>query len=174
MFVRPLSLAVGFVGNEMPQRILTFGYEGLSLDAFIARLGEAGVRAVLDVRANPLSRKPGFSKGALSSAVRASGMSYAHLPAVGCPKSVRDRYKRDRDWAAYTQSFLAHLDCQTEALAALAKIARRSPSCLMCFEADFYACHRTYVARAAAQLSGLPVVHLTDRTEIPDLARAAA
>jgi hypothetical protein len=154
----------------MVNRIFTLGYEGLSLEAFIGHLKAAGVRTVLDVRANPLSRKPGFSKSAFSAALHAAGIVYAHLPALGCPKAVRDRYKRDGDWAAYTRGFLAHLDGQAEALAELAQIARHSPSCLVCFEADFNHCHRTFVARSAAKLGGLRVIHLTDRTEIPDVA----
>ena len=59
----------------MANRIFTFGYEGLSLEAFIGRLKAAGVRTVLDVRATPLSRKAGFSKGALSAALRARPIS---------------------------------------------------------------------------------------------------
>ena len=155
--------------------IFTFGYEGLPLEAFIGRLKVTGVQAVLDVRANPLSRKPGFSKTAFSTALHGVGIIYAHVPAMGCPKSIRDRYKRDGDWAAYTRRFLAHLEGETDALAELARTAGRSPSCLICFEADFNRCHRTYVARAAAKLAGLRVIHLTHRTEIPDLtARSAA
>ena len=155
--------------------IFTFGYEGLSLEAFIGRLKVTGVRTVLDVRANPVSRKPGFSKTAFSTALHEVGIIYAHVPAMGCPKPIRDRYKRDGDWAAYTRRFLAHLEGQTDALAELARIAGRSPSCLICFEADFNRCHRAYVARAAAKLAGLRVIHLTDQTEIPDgAARSAA
>jgi uncharacterized protein (DUF488 family) len=155
--------------------IFTFGYEGLPLEAFIGRLKARGVRTVLDVRANPLSRKPGFSKTAFSTALHGVQIIYAHFPVMGCPKPVRDRYKRDGDWAAYTRRFLAHLEGQTDAVAGLARIAGRSPSCLICFEADFNRCHRTYVARAAAKLAGLRVIHLTHRTEIPDLtARSAA
>jgi uncharacterized protein (DUF488 family) len=152
----------------MTDCIFTFGYEGLSLDTFVGRLSSAGVRTVLDVRANPLSRKPGFSKSSFSAALHRAEIVYAHVPAMGCPKPVRDRYKRDSDWSAYTRSFLAHLEDQTEALSELARVAGCSPSYLVCFEADFNRCHRTYVARAAAKLSGHRIIHLTDRTEIPD------
>jgi uncharacterized protein (DUF488 family) len=159
----------------MADRIFTFGYEGLTLEAFIRRLKTAGVRTVLDVRANPLSRKPGFSKRGLSAALKKAGISYEHIPALGCPKPVRDRYKRDSDWSVYTRGFLAHLKGQTESVAELARMAGRSTSCLICFEADFNRCHRTYVARAAATTGGLRVMHVTDRTEIPDVAvRSAA
>ena len=52
--------------SAMTDHIFTFGYESLSLKAFIARLKSARVETVIDVRANPLSRKPGFSKRAPS------------------------------------------------------------------------------------------------------------
>jgi uncharacterized protein (DUF488 family) len=158
-------------GPTIADCIFTFGYEGLSLEAFIGRLKGAGARTVIDVRANPLSRKPGFSKRAFSATLHVADIIYAHIPAMGCPKPVRDRYKRDGDWAAYTRGFLTHLDGQTAALAELARIAGRSPSCLVCFEADYTRCHRTYVARAAGRVDRLPVIHLTDRAEIPDVAR---
>jgi hypothetical protein len=76
---------------------LHFRLQGLPLEAFIGRLKVTGVQAVLDVRANPLSRKPGFSKTAFSTALHGVGIIYAHFPAMGCPKPVRDRYKRDGD-----------------------------------------------------------------------------
>ena len=82
----------------MADQIVTFGYEGLSLDAFIARLKAAGVQTVFDVRANPLSRKPGFSKRGFAAALNEAGPAYVHLPAMGCPKPVRDRYKQDGNW----------------------------------------------------------------------------
>ena len=45
--------------------LYTAGYEGLTIDAFIARLKQAGIDRVLDVREYPLSRKKGFSKKCL-------------------------------------------------------------------------------------------------------------
>jgi uncharacterized protein (DUF488 family) len=158
----------------MADRIVTFGYEGLSLDVFIARLKAAGVKTVIDVRANPLSRKRGFSKRGLAAALNEASLAYVHMPAMGCPKSVRDRYKRDGNWSAYTRGFLAYLQGQAQSIAALAESARASLSCLICFEADFERCHRTFVARAAAAYADLRVTHLTDRTEIPDAAARSA
>jgi uncharacterized protein (DUF488 family) len=45
---------------------------------------------------------------------------------------------------------------------------------LVCFEADYNFCHRTFVARAAATLRGMRVVHLTDRAAVVDLQLSAA
>ncbi len=159
----------------MQTRVYTFGYEGLTLEAFIARLKAARVETVIDVRANPLSRKRGFSKRGLAGALENAGLTYRHAPAMGCPKPVRDRYKRDGDWTAYTQGFLAHLAGQSAELARVVEIAKASSSCFICFEADFNRCHRTFVARAAMRCASFNLAHLTAQTVIPDsVARPAA
>lgn len=63
--------------------IYTAGYEGLSIDAFIARLKQAQIDKVLDVREYPLSRKPGFSKKAFAQCLADAGIAYEHsLPWV--------------------------------------------------------------------------------------------
>ena len=129
--------------------LYTFGYEGLTPEAFVARLKRAGVRTVLDVRQLPLSRKPGFSKRILATTLHDAGILYAHVPALGCPPAIRRRYKANRSWPLYVRSFTAHLAHQQEAIAELARIAKKTTACLVCFEADFNLCHRNIVARAA-------------------------
>ncbi|MCA6124658.1 DUF488 domain-containing protein [Bradyrhizobium sp. WSM 1704] len=159
----------------MNREIFTFGYEGLSVERFVARLRSAMIETVIDVRANPLSRKPGLSKRALAEHLSNAEIKYVHLVEMGCPKSVRDRYKADRDWTAYTRGFLDYIADQEEAVARVASIAEQSRSCLICFEADFNYCHRTFVARAAAPALNANVVHLTTIASIVDrIARVAA
>ena len=63
--------------------IYTAGYEGLSIDAFIARLKQAQIDKVLDVREYPLSRKPGFSKKAFAQCLADAGIAYEHSPPLG-------------------------------------------------------------------------------------------
>jgi uncharacterized protein (DUF488 family) len=152
----------------MVSEIQTGGYEGLSVGEFVERLVSAGTKTVIDVRANPLSRKPGLSKNALAKNLEAAGIAYLHAPKMGCPKPIRDRYKFDRDWAAYTKEFLAYLSKQGDAVALVAAVAARSKSCIVCFEADFNFCHRTFVARAVARVAGMRVTHLTDQKVISD------
>lgn len=148
--------------------LFTFGYEGVSIDAFVPRLGEVDVRTVLDVRQLPLSRKRGFSKNALMAALHEADIAYAHLPALGCPRPIRDRYKADGDWPAYAKAFGAYLAKQGDALAEVSEIAGKTSVCLVCFEADFNRCHRSIVARAVARLGSRCVTHLTIKGEIPD------
>ena len=148
--------------------LFTFGYEGLDIDAFVARACGAGVKMIVDVRELPLSRKKGFSKSSFRAALAAVGIAYVHMPAAGCPKPIRDRYKADDDWAAYTRGFLAYIATQDSTIRELVKIAKATTACLVCFEADHTTCHRTYVARAARSVGGPSVLHLTSRTAFPD------
>lgn len=160
---------------KRPRYLYTAGYEAMTSEAFIGRLAAEAIRTLVDVRALPLSRKPGFSKTALSKLLADRGIGYLHMPSLGCPKSVRDRYKLDRDWTQYTASFMEHLAGQQAAIAELAKIGSTTTAALMCFEADPAQCHRTFVARAVSQAGAPPVAHITARTVIPELAcRAAA
>jgi uncharacterized protein (DUF488 family) len=140
--------------------IFTIGYEGASPDAFLRRLTEAGVCVVVDVRDLPLSRKPGFSKTALSASLERSGVGYRHVRDLGCPKPIRDRYRADGDWDSYTEAYMEHLRGQQPALAELGRLCATAPAALLCYEADPNQCHRTYVARAVARLTDGIVAHI--------------
>jgi uncharacterized protein (DUF488 family) len=151
-----------------PSNLYTFGYEGLDIESFITRVNKAGARWIVDVRELPLSRKRGFSKSAFREHLEAAGIRYVHASALGCPRHIRERYRRDGDWAAYTRAFLAYLDTQRTAVRDVARLASHSTVCLVCFEADYTMCHRTFVARAAYR-EGAPMVrHLNARTIVAD------
>jgi len=140
--------------------LYTIGYEGASIGAFVERLRDAAVDAIVDVRELPLSRKRGFSKHVLADRLRDAGIGYLHMRGLGCPRPIRTRYRNDGSWSRYTRDFLAHLAIQREPLESLVAVSRDRVCCLLCFEADFNACHRTYVARAAHDAGAPPVVHL--------------
>jgi uncharacterized protein (DUF488 family) len=152
---------------KMAATLFTIGYEGLSMDRFIAQLKAAGVRRVVDVRELPLSHKPGFSKRALSRALEGAGLAYEHIPALGCPRPIRNRYRADKNWPAYARAFRAHLAKQSDTVRDLAQSARTATACLLCFEANHDRCHRTFVAEGAASASNLRVVHLSCYAESP-------
>jgi uncharacterized protein (DUF488 family) len=154
--------------------IYTVGYEGLALEEFLQQLRRARVQIVVDVRDVPLSRKRGFSKTALAAALDAAGMKYLHVRSLGCPKPIRDQYRANRDWKAYTAAFMDHLRKQGVAVGQLAAVCKGSAAALLCYEADAGFCHRTYVARAAAAISGGNVLHIGAAGVTPDRAIAAA
>jgi len=157
-----------------PKHLYTTSYEGQDIEGFLKRLRETGVKTLVDVRELPLSRKAGFSKRALAEALTINGIAYAHMPQLGCPKAIRDRYKVDGNWARYTLDFDKYLETQAAAVTELAHIAGATTTTLLCFEADFDRCHRTFVARAAVEAGAPAIAHITARTTIPELPRRAA
>src|SRR5436190_8037431 len=86
-----ISRAVSLQSPRYPavMRIFTIGYEGATMDEFLAVLKAAGVERLIDVRALPLSRRPGFSKSPLRAALEQAGIEYVHLKALGTPAEGR-------------------------------------------------------------------------------------
>lgn len=72
------------------KHLYTVGYEGVDLDEFIATLKTFGIKQIIDVRDLPLSRKRGFSKNALASALAEAGVKYLHVKSLGDPKPGRE------------------------------------------------------------------------------------
>ena len=132
-------------------RIFTIGYEGTTLPEFIAALKRAGVRRVIDVRALPLSRRPGFSKTALSGALNEAGMEYVHLKALGTPSDGRAAARAGRH-ADMARIYAGQLELP-EAIAQGAQmlaLAREEPTALLCMEREPAHCHRTLLLKAVA------------------------
>lgn len=140
--------------------LFTIGYEGRALDDVLGKLHANRIDMVVDVRALPLSRKRGFSKKALAAALNQVGIAYEHRVALGTPKSIRARYKRDHDVAALTTQFKKYLAGQTHSLLELIDLVKGKRACLLCFEADPALCHRSLVAEGARKLGGPAAKHL--------------
>lgn len=139
--------------------IYTIGYEATTMADFLAALTAAGVRRVIDVRALPLSRRPGFSKSSLAASLAETGIDYVHLKALGTPKRGRDAAKKG-DVATLTAVYDEQLELP-EAQAAAARmldLASEMPSALLCYERDPCHCHRTLLLAAVGE--GRAVVDL--------------
>ncbi|MBL6457472.1 DUF488 domain-containing protein [Belnapia sp. T6] len=141
--------------------LFTIGYEDMVPARLIETLRGAGVTTLVDVRALANSRKPGFAKTALSTALAEAGIGYQHVKALGTPAEGRAavRAGRPAEMRRIFGDHLAGLEAQA-ALAGLADQARRETVCLLCLEADPARCHRTLVAEAVAATSGVAVTHL--------------
>jgi len=140
-------------------RIFTIGYEGTTVPEFIAALRNAGVERVIDVRALPLSRRPGFSKTALRGALGEAGIEYVHLKALGTPAEGRAAARAGRH-ADLERIYAGQLELP-EAMAQSAQmleLVREKPSALLCMEREPAHCHRTLLIDAVAANS--TVVHL--------------
>jgi uncharacterized protein (DUF488 family) len=141
--------------------LFTIGYEGTSLGRVLAALRGAGVTHLVDIRAVPQSRKPGFSKRLLAASVAAAGMHYTHLRGLGTPKAGRDAVRSGevaRMHAIFGEHMRTH-EAQADLAHAVA-IAQAGCACLLCFERDHAHCHRDIVAGLIAATSGHRVTHL--------------
>ncbi len=114
-----------------PAKIFTIGYEATTMADFLSALKVAGVERVIDVRALPLSRRPGFSKTSLAASLREAGFDYVHLKALGTPKRGRDAAKKG-DVATLTAVYDEQLELpEAQAQAAIMLgLAAEKPSAL--------------------------------------------
>ncbi|MDB5695530.1 MAG: hypothetical protein JWN21_1073 [Sphingomonas bacterium] len=140
-------------------RIFTIGYEAATVAEVIAALRAAGVRRVIDVRALPLSRRPGFSKTSLAAGLAEVGIGYRHLKALGTPKAGRDAAKKG-DVATLRAVYADQLELpEAQAQAAIMmELVAEQPSALLCFERDPCHCHRTLLLAAVGE--GAEIVDL--------------
>lgn len=130
--------------------LLTIGYEGLSLEAYLNILIRRGVSLLCDVRRNPISRKYGFSKNTLLTACAGVGIRYEHLPDLGIAsdqrKNLDTQAKYDQLFEEYKKNILPN---KSESLELIRLWIREGESvALTCYEHLPEQCHRHYVAEA--------------------------
>ena len=141
--------------------LATIGYEGTTIDQVVTTLKQSEVTLLIDVRAVPQSRKPGFSKRQLAAALDEAGIAYIHLQALGTPKPGRDAVRAGHP-ERMAPIFREHMtsDRSQAELAQAKRLVRERPACLLCFERDHTTCHRTLVAEMIVSETGQPVMHL--------------
>jgi uncharacterized protein (DUF488 family) len=143
------------------KHLFTVGYEGSKPADLFSSLRTSGVKLVIDVRDVPISRKPGFSKTALSDGLASAGIKYLHLKGLGDPKPGRIA-ARERRYADFRRIFRSHMrtTAAQQSLAAAITAASKSVTCLLCFEQDHTNCHRCIVAESMVHNGKFYVVHL--------------
>ena len=148
----------------MMSELLTIGYEGCTIAEVLAELRAARVGLLIDVRAVPQSRKPGFSKRQLAAGLDEQGIAYVHLQGLGTPKPGRDAVRAGHP-ERMEPIFREHMtsDRAQADLANAKQLAHGARVCLLCFEQDPMTCHRRFVAEMVSAETGQPVVHLHAR-----------
>jgi len=141
--------------------LLTIGYEGASIEDFVATLQAAKVTRLIDIRELPLSRKKGFSKRALREAVERAGIQYDHFKSLGDPKPGRDAAKAG-DFRKFRRIFADHLASEQaqSALDLVMPVAIEGGACLLCFERCHKECHRNMVATEIEERTGVAIRHI--------------
>lgn len=141
--------------------IYTIGYEGVTAEVLVNTLSKTGIEVLVDVRAVPLSRKPGLSKNKLAARLAEKRIFYRGLKGLGTPAEGRAAARKGRT-AEMRNIFFMHLateEAKTD-LAELLEIAKNKRTCLLCFEHSAETCHRLMVAERLAELADFKVQHL--------------
>jgi len=128
--------------------VCTIGYEGKTPAEFVQLLKRARVSRLVDVRELPLSRRRGFSKTRLRTALEAEGIEYVHLRPAGNPYRAQKA-----DIQKCLRLYAAHLERSPEVVELVLGEVRGRRAALLCFEAQHCDCHRSILAahmRAAA------------------------
>jgi uncharacterized protein (DUF488 family) len=144
-----------FKTDRFSGKLLTIGYEGKDVEAFFSILLFNEISLLCDVRKNPVSRKPGFSKKALTARCIKSGIEYAHHPEFGIDSNLRKDLHTEQDYhnlfSIYKQTVLVDTIIQQRQL--LEEIKKGKTIALLCFEADPLRCHRSRLAEAVVCLA---------------------
>jgi uncharacterized protein (DUF488 family) len=122
--------------------VWTIGYEGLTIRGFINILKCASIEQVVDVRELPLSRKNGFSKSSLMTALEKEGITYYHIPELGTPRSTRHEFKNGGSRERFLESYNKHLSNNMKAFRLLKGLSMTQSTAIMCFEKNHEFCHR--------------------------------
>jgi uncharacterized protein (DUF488 family) len=146
----------------MPTELLTIGYERHPTRVSLIRALQAGgVERLVDVRELPLSRRRGFSKQALSAALKRAGIAYEHHRELGNPKRYRDMYRSGRQTQG-ERGYWEHLNNGSyAALKELAGSLGDQRTCLLCYEDAVEDCHRALIIKALRkERPRLAITHL--------------
>ena len=129
--------------------LFTIGYEGATQPELVAALKAAGVKLLADIRAVPLSRRPGFSKNILAAGLREAGIDYVGLKALGTPPEGREAARRG-DHATLARVYAGQLELPEAIVqgAQLRSQAEERLTALLCFERDPHGCHRSLLIEA--------------------------
>lgn len=128
--------------------VVTIGYEGRTLEAYLNCMLQAGVTLLCDVRRNAFSYKYGFSKQTLHKGCEGVGIRYEHLPELGIASDDRRKLETQADYDAlftiYERDSLPRQSGALERIRNWVDVGERVA--LTCFELLPHQCHRHCVA----------------------------
>jgi len=145
--------------------LYTVGHSTRSLENLIEVLQAHEIRALVDIRAFPMSKRlPQFNRESLAASLPAAGIRYLWMKSLGgYRKKVVDesphialRNQSFRNYADYTLT----PDFE-QAIAELIMMAERSRTAYMCAERLYFRCHRMLVSDWLVA-HGHEILHIDD------------
>lgn len=137
--------------------MFTIGYEGATLERLIDALAAADVSVLIDTRETPMSRRAEFRPKVLQAALAEAGIEYRSIRALGAPKALRALAADNWDW--FADGYRGRLLLARKELQDLVPLIETERVCLLCFEADPGACHRSLLAHEIQGLLDEAAVH---------------
>ncbi len=139
-------------------RVYTVGHSNHQPDAFVALLLQHCIGLIIDVRAQPYSAyTTWFNREALEALLRRHGLAYQFAGvALGARPTDPACYAEGR--VVYAR--VAAQPAFSEALHRAVADAERTPTALMCAEADPLSCHRGILLGRTLDAAGVDVVHI--------------
>lgn len=144
----------------MRVRVYTVGHSNVDLEAFVALLEAHGIKALVDVRAFPRSRRwPHFSGDRIAAAW--ADYHWLGKELGGYRKGAREDSPHtalEGMWRAYAD----HMEGAefSEGIARLLALARERPTAIMCAERGWHDCHRRHIADHLVALEGVETLHI--------------
>lgn len=132
--------------NKIKHKVVVTGYELDDIKSFIDKLEKNEVSVLIDIRELPLSRKKYFSKNLLNDQVKKKKIEYIHYKSLGSPKEIRHKLRdKSLSYMDFFTEYRKHLIENHDALLELAEMLRHNDICLMCYEEQTSACHRSII-----------------------------
>lgn len=126
--------------------VYTIGYERRDGEDLIARLLDAGVKVLLDVRERPFSRNPDFRRGKLERFCKEAGVGYESWPDLGSTDHQRTQLRAEGDFAHFRKRFRETVKRRPGVFDRLADIVSRETVAMLCYERAHEECHRCILA----------------------------
>lgn len=120
--------------------IYTIGSAARSQDDFLKTLRDYGVNTLVDVRRFPTSKYEHFKRESLDMFLLSSEIEYVYMGGElgGFRKGGYEAYVKTKEYK--------------QALKSLQKVAKRSPTVIMCCEKLPAGCHRRYISQSLKKL----------------------
>jgi uncharacterized protein (DUF488 family) len=132
-------------------RIYSVGYEGMTVESLVDRLAGAKVTTLVDVRLNPISRKPGFSRKRLTEALAGAGIEYLHEKDLGNPPDNRQSFQTGDGEAGRARMRAILENGSGPALERLVERAGGERIAVLCVEREQDRCHRQVIVDMAVE-----------------------
>lgn len=144
--------------------LFSIGYEGLTIDGYLRRLILNNIKALIDVRKNPLSMKYGFSKTRFKKYLEKTGIKYIHMPELGVPSNLRQKLNNWNDYQILFKYYKKEIlpEKKRELSLVEAHINNHKRVALTCFEKDHQFCHRNKITEyfESEEKYNFPITHI--------------